>query len=91
MANFDTTPATLSSIGQAASLIGGIRGLYSQAKSMQSLLALYVAGTDPKFNAAINTIFTATERTELNAMLTQVNALVTDWETSHRAALGLTP
>lgn len=89
MANFDTTALTLSSITQATSLLGGVRGLYSQAKQIQALLALYGAGTDPKFVAAINTIFSAAERTELNAMLTDVNALVTAWEANHKAPLGL--
>jgi hypothetical protein len=89
MANFDTAAATLQSVSQATGLLGGIRALYSQAKQMQTLLALYSAGTDAKFTTAVNTIYIAAERAELSAMLTQVNALVTDWETNHRLPLGL--
>ena len=87
---FETTDQTIQSVAQATNLLNTIRTLYQQGKSVQSLLALYQAGTNPAFNAAINAMFTPGERTELGAMLTDVNVLVLKWETANRAALGLT-
>jgi hypothetical protein len=89
MALFDTIDATLQSVSAAQSLLSGIRGLYRQAKGTQTYLQLYAANTDPKFNAAVNTLFSAAERSELNAMLTQINTLIADWEANHKAPLGL--
>jgi hypothetical protein len=33
-------------------------------------------------------VFTASERSELLILLTQLNALVTDWEANHSMAIG---
>lgn len=90
MANFDSTTRTkITSATDAAIVVQTIQNTYRAAKNAQTLLNRYTAGTDPTFNAAVNAIFTAGERTELGAMLTQINSLVTDWETNHAAALGV--
>jgi hypothetical protein len=90
MSNFDAASAAKQeSVKQANNLLDHIRHLYASGKSIQAQLALYQAGTDTAFNAAVNALFTAGERTELSAMLSQVNTLVSSWETSHRAAIGL--
>jgi len=89
MALFDNIDATLQSVSAAQSLLSGIRGLYRQAKGTQLYLTLYSAGTDAKFNAAVNTLYTSAERAELNAMLTDINTLLTAWETNHKLPLGL--
>lgn len=89
MANFDTVDATIQSVSAAESVLNGVRSLYRQAKSTQTYLTLYAAGTDPKFNAAINTLFTQAERSELAAMLTDINTLCAAWEANHKAPLGL--
>lgn len=89
MADFSSTDQTLAAINQAANLRPAVQGMYAQAKSVQSLMALYQAGSNQAFNTAINTIFTSAQRTELADMLTDVNSLITDWETNHRSALGL--
>lgn len=89
MANFDTSDTRANSINQATSLLNDVRSLYQQAKSVQSKLALYQANTDPAFNAAINALFSAGERTELGQMLAKINDLVLDWETGHKLPLRL--
>lgn len=42
-----------------------------------------LAGTDPTLNAAFNALFTAAERTELAAMIAQLQTLKADWEVTH--------
>jgi hypothetical protein len=88
LANFDTSQAKRESVKQANNLLDLIRSVYANGKQIQTLLALYQAGSDPAFNAAINALYTAGERTELNAMLTQVNTLVNDWAANHITAAG---
>lgn len=87
MANFDNSAAKLQSIRDAANLLQLFRALYSQAKLIQTALTLYQANTDPVFNAAVNALFSTSERSELNTMAQQINTLVTDWETNHIGAL----
>jgi len=89
MANFDTSDLTLQSVERAVSLLNTLRGTYTQGKAAQALLTLYAAGTDPKFNAAINTLFSQAERNELAAMLTDINTLCAAWEANHKTPLGL--
>lgn len=88
MANFDTFAAKSDGARRAFNMLALIRNIYESGKQVQQGLALYQAGTDPAFNASVNALFTAGERTELNAMAQQINALVTDWEASHAGALG---
>ena len=87
MANFDTSATKRQAVKEANNLLPNIQSAYHQLKLIQEMLARYQAGTDPAFNGAINALFSAGERTELNAMLTSVNPLVTDWETNHSTAL----
>lgn len=86
---FETYEAKSASVQYARMLRSDIQALYGNAKSAQDKLKLYQDATDPAFNAAINALFTAQERTELAAMLAEINALITDWEANHRAALGI--
>jgi hypothetical protein len=88
MANFDTANTKRESIKQANNLLDHVRSLYASGVQIQTLLALYQAGTDPAFNAAINAIYTAPERQELAVMLAQINSLVTDWTANHAGAVG---
>lgn len=83
---FDTL--TRQSQYQAISLLDQIRNIYGQCKNAQANLALYQAGTNPSFNAAINTLHPPSERTELNQMLMQINTLIADWETNHASVIG---
>lgn len=50
---------------------------------------LYSAKTDTTFNAAVDAIFTASDRTELGVILGKINALVTDLEANHKGPLNL--
>jgi hypothetical protein len=89
MADFTPTIQTIQSVNKAAGLLNAVRSVYGQAKAVQELMALYQAGTDTAFNAAVNAMFNSAQRTELADMLTDTNALVSNWETDHRSALGL--
>jgi len=89
MADFTPSDAKRQSIREAANFMDNLRSLYTQAKIIQGFLQRYSAASDPAFNAAINAIHTAAERTELAQMGTTINALVIDWETNHRSAIGL--
>lgn len=79
----------LQAVQRAANLLQTVRAVYANGKELQAMLALYQVGSDPAFNAAVNALFSSAERTELNAMLVDVNTLVTTWETLHRGAVGL--
>lgn len=83
MPNYTGIRSKLDSGGKAAALQAQIIAAHNQCKAIQSALALYTAATDADFNAAINSIFTAGERSQLNQMLTQASNLVSNWETNH--------
>jgi hypothetical protein len=87
MANFDTSASKRQSVQRANNLLANIQATYNAMKIVQGLMTLYQSGSDPVFNAAVNALFTVAERTEIAAMLTGINPLVTDWETNHPAAL----
>lgn len=87
MANFDQANQRREAVKGANNLLDLIRNLYESGRQIQALLALYQAGSDPTFNAAINALYTTAERAELAAMLAQVNTLVTDWQTNHAGAV----
>jgi hypothetical protein len=88
VANFDSaTRAKIEGVRTASNLIQILYSVYAQAKSAQSLLNLYTSATDPAFNAAVNAMLSASERTEIGQVLTQLNALVTDLETNHAALI----
>jgi hypothetical protein len=89
MPDYATIQAKLNSIKKATALLGELRGIYDQCLKMQAALALYTAGTDAVFNAAVDDIYTIAEKQELNQMLTEVDALVSDWQTNHGGLLGL--
>lgn len=91
MANFDTSAARRESVRNAVNVLDLLMAVYQAGKQAQLTMATYQANTDPILTSAINNFFTASERTELGTMLTQVNNLVSDWEASHRGALGLAP
>ena len=84
MANFDSAnQLKVESVNAATQVVYNMKSLYNNAKQVQALLARYTANTDAAFNAAVNAMYTARERSELAAMLTQINTLVTDWESNH--------
>jgi hypothetical protein len=88
MANFDQYQSKSEAARRAFNVLPLIRGIYAEAKQVQAALALYQSGSDVVFNAAVNAIFSAAERSELLILLTQLNALVTDWEANHSMAIG---
>ena len=72
--------ALIQSFYGAANFIDALRTTYQQAKVARNKIALYQAGTDPSFNAAINAIIPAADRTRIAAMKTQLDALLAAWE-----------
>lgn len=91
MANFDNSQPTIQSMNQATGVLNAVRGAYAQLKTVQAFMALYTANTNPPFNAAVNTLFTPAERSELGNIAGDMGALITELETNHRSALGLPP
>lgn len=87
MANFDGSTAKAQSVRDANNLLALFQSIYQTGKTIQTLMALYQAGTDPTFNGAINSLFTTSERQELAQMQNQVNSLVVDWEANHSGAI----
>ncbi len=87
MANFDTSADKSKSVKRANNLLANVQTVYEAMKVVQGLMTLYQANTDTTFNAAINALFSSSERTELGQMTTGINTLVTDWETNHSGAL----
>lgn len=88
MANFTTVRNTINSQEEAAALLARLQAIYNQAQFAQSTINKYNAATDPTFNAAVNSIFTAGERSQLATMLTNLNTLVGAWTTNHATLLG---
>lgn len=72
---------------RAAALLPQLQEVYKQSQFAQAAINDYVANSDPTFNNAVNSIFTAGERSELQAMLTQLNSLVSNWSSQHAALL----
>lgn len=91
MPNYTLINERESSVLRAKSVQSLIKSAYEQAKATQGVIQLYLSGTDAEFNASIDEIFISSERTTLNAMLTNLNTLVTAWETDalKREMLGL--
>lgn len=80
---FENAQAKIRAVGRAGNVLGILRTVYAHADEVTSLLATYQAGTDPALNAAMNAVYTATERQELAAMIAQLQTLKTDWEANH--------
>ncbi len=87
MANFDTSATKNAAVRKANNVLPNIQAVYQAMLVVQTSMALYTAGTDATFNAAVNALFNASERTELGQMLAGINTLVTDWENNHMGAL----
>ena len=84
---FETTESKISGAKKAINILGKIQTLYAYGKDVQEALALYQAGTDASYNAAVNALFTSGERTELLDMVTDIATLTTDWETNHASVI----
>lgn len=87
--SFENYAAKQSGIQRGTNLLHRIRQIYSIGKDVQTLMTDYQAATDPAMNATINALLTAGERTEIGAMLSNIDQLVTAWEQNHAAALGV--
>ncbi len=87
MANYTTVRNRTNAYNRAAALLPQLQAIYQQAQAVQSALGDYNANTNPDFNAAIDSIFSTNERTQLAAMLTSLNSLVTTWGNNNAALL----
>ena len=86
---FETAETKIQAVSRAGNVLGRLRTLYVYGKEIEAALALYQAGSDPAFNAAINALFSSAERAELGVMLGDITTLTTAWETNHAAALNI--
>lgn len=86
---FETTQTKIVAVNEATALLPKIRIAYNELKALQALLARYKAGTDASFVASVNAIYPAADRAELAAVIAHTNALVTELETNHKAAIGI--
>ena len=86
---FETSETKIRAVARAGNVLGKLRTVYLYGKEVQAALALYQAGTDPVFNAAVDAVFTSAERAELGVMLGEINTLVSAWEANHAAALDI--
>lgn len=85
---FETYQTKQSALHRAALYLHYARQVYAVGKAMQQLKADYQAGTDAALVAAVNTLFTGAERTELSAMQSTLDVLLLDWEMNHAQAIG---
>lgn len=83
MANFATVQTRLNSLNRAAGLLEQLRTIYRQTQFAKQAIADYQANTDPVFRQAIDDIFPASERSQLAAMLTQLNNIDSNWTANH--------
>jgi hypothetical protein len=87
---FDTATTRITAVERAGNTLGQLRTVYTYAQRLRDAKALYLAGTDPVFNAAFEALFTGADRTELATMIDQLTALcITDWEANHPSAIGI--
>ncbi len=89
MANFNMVNEKIHLLKDAENLLSVFRIMYGDAKVVQNLLAHYQS--DPSFKAVVDYLYAADERLELAAMITQINTLLTDWESNHPDVLGFEP
>lgn len=89
--SFVTVQNRIDAMYSVSGLLGTIRTIHAHAAELKAARDLYVAGTNPTFNAAFDALFnTAADRNEISTMIADVVALcITNWEQSHAAALGL--
>lgn len=80
---FETAQTKIRAVGRAGNVLGLLRTIYAHMDELQTMLATYQAGTDPALNAALNAVYSAAERTEIGAMIAELNTLKAAWEVSH--------
>lgn len=90
--SFSTAQQRIDAIGKVGNILGILRTVHLFAIELRDARALYLAATDPAFNAAFDAIFNAAaDRTEVAAMIAQLTALaISDWEANHPDVLGVT-
>lgn len=87
--SFETYETKQDALQRASLYLHYARQVYAAGTAMQQLKADYQGGADPALVAAVNALFSAGERSELNTMQTPLDALLIDWTTNHADALGL--
>ena len=80
---FENAQTKIRAVGRAGNVLGLLRTIYAHMDELQAMLATYQAGTDPALNAALNAVYSAAERTEIGAMIAELNTLKAAWEVSH--------
>ena len=75
--------ALIRKVYDVGNLLDGVRNLYIEAKGIQAKVALYQAGTDSQFNAAVNAIIPLADRQRLATLSTSLGSIITDLETNY--------
>lgn len=83
MPTYDEIQAEIAILEQAKRLLDVLRTIFYRSRVARRGLELYQAETNEAFNAAIDSIFSEDERTELGQMLVPLAALVSNWEANH--------
>ena len=89
--SFATAQQRIDAVGQVGNILGKLRTIHQFAVELRDARALYLAGTDPTFNAAFDAVFNvAGDRSELASVIASLTALaVTDWEGQHGQLIGI--
>lgn len=87
---WDTFTTRADAADRVRNLLGTVRTIHVAAQQLRDARALYLAGTDPVFNAVFDQLIsTSGDRAELSAMIAQLTGLcITDWEANHPSVLG---
>jgi hypothetical protein len=75
--------AVIQKISAVSSLLSNIRGLYGEAKSFQTKVSLYQAGTDTAFNAAANAVIPVVDRARLATLATALGPIIAELEANY--------
>lgn len=87
MANFDTSGVKRQAVHEANNLLELVQAAHGLLRTVEASLAKYQAATDPTFNAAVNALFTTSERTELGVIIGKMKTLADDLTANHAGAL----
>lgn len=88
MADFSTFDARCQAFEDAAAALRRIRAAYQVCVGIRDLLAAYTDATNPALVTAINSAYTAAQRSELSVIAGKLAAVAADLEANHASAIG---
>ena len=84
---FESTQTRIDDNHEAGKALGSVRQVYTSSKQLVSLLSKYATNID--FKTAVDDLYTVEEIAEFGAVFTELQALIVDLETNHRAVIGM--